>query len=249
MLSRSLHAQSLPSRLAASPNPRKAVFFWLVVTAEGDQYARLPLNVHLQPRDDTQSIIQTVKNFFGLPERGGISFQDQDGLTLIPRYDNFINDSSPDPIHVRVIQEPRRGRKGFTVPSSPDTPQLDGPFEMQPPFHNSRSASQAARRASLSPAPGPSRPGVLARAASNAQTTAGKSFDRSADYEAANGFSGSEAGSVSVSSSRRDHLASAEISVNNIVEGNRRKRAKFESSVSCCCRSHYSIVHDGRMTC
>ncbi|KKY17098.1 putative zn 2cys6 transcription factor [Diplodia seriata] len=42
--------------------------------------------------------------------------------------------------------------------------------------------------------------------------------------------SDSEAGEGSVTSSRRDNVASAEISLDNIVEGGRRKRAKFDSS-------------------
>lgn len=67
---------------------------------------------------------------------------------------------------------------------------------------------------------------------SNASQRNGRSFDA----DALNGFSDSDAGSVSVTSSRRDVLASADISVENIVEGNRRKGAKFESSVG-----HFSL--------
>jgi hypothetical protein len=47
--------------------------------------------------------------------------------------------------------------------------------------------------------------------------------------------SDSDGGNASVTSSRKgkiDVLASAEISVDNIVEGGRRKRARFDSSVS-----------------
>ena len=49
------------------------------------------------------------------------------------------------------------------------------------------------------------------------------------------GYSSSEGEEGSVTSSRKaksEQLASADISLNNILEGNRRKRAKFESSVS-----------------
>lgn len=55
-----------------------------------------------------------------------------------------------------------------------------------------------------------------------------------------NGYSSSDGGAGSVTSSRKarsEQLASAEISTTNIVEGNRRKRAKFESSVSLLCTS------------
>ena len=48
----------------------------------------------------------------------------------------------------------------------------------------------------------------------------------------ADGYSDSDGGNGSVTSSRREAHVSAEISVNNIVEGGRRKRAKFDSSVS-----------------
>ena len=53
--------------------------------------------------------------------------------------------------------------------------------------------------------------------------------------EAIKGYSSSDGEGGSVTSSRKaksEQLASAEISLNNILEGNRRKRAKFESSVS-----------------
>ena len=49
------------------------------------------------------------------------------------------------------------------------------------------------------------------------------------------GYSSSDGEGGSVTSSRKaksEQLASADISLNNILEGNRRKRAKFESSVS-----------------
>jgi len=53
--------------------------------------------------------------------------------------------------------------------------------------------------------------------------------------DAANGYSSSDGGAGSVSGSRKarsEQFARAEISLENVVEGGRRKRAKFESSVS-----------------
>ena len=53
--------------------------------------------------------------------------------------------------------------------------------------------------------------------------------------DAMKGYSSSDGEGGSVSSSRKaksEQLASADISLDNILEGNRRKRAKFESSVS-----------------
>ena len=56
-----------------------------------------------------------------------------------------------------------------------------------------------------------------------------------ANNDAANGYSSSDGGAGSISGSRKarsEQFASAEISLDNVVEGGRRKRAKFESSVS-----------------
>ena len=53
--------------------------------------------------------------------------------------------------------------------------------------------------------------------------------------DAGNGYSSSDNGAGSISGSRKarsEQFASAEISLDNVVEGGRRKRAKFESSVS-----------------
>ncbi len=53
--------------------------------------------------------------------------------------------------------------------------------------------------------------------------------------DAMKGYSSSDGEGGSVTSSRKarsEQLASADISLDNILEGNRRKRAKFESSVS-----------------
>ena len=61
--------------------------------------------------------------------------------------------------------------------------------------------------------------------------------------DAMKGYSSSDGEEGSVTSSRKaksEQLASADISLNNILEGNRRKRAKFESSVSITTnRLHY----------
>jgi hypothetical protein len=68
---------------------------------------------------------------------------------------------------------------------------------------------------------------------SRGSSTHGSHHDPNSD--AVNGYSSSDGGHGSVSGSRKaksEQLASAEISLDNIVEGGRRKRAKFESSVS-----------------
>jgi hypothetical protein len=110
---------------------------------------------------------------------------------------------------------------------------------MLPPMHHhqvgSRAGSRHARQ-SHSPQPGRGRrsasvskrhrPSVKSRGNSSHGSFAGANGDGYSDSEDENG---------SVSSSRRSRkepLASADISVDNIVEGGRRKRAKFDSSVS-----------------
>lgn len=162
--------------------------FKLVVSEDQSQYARLPLRIRVNKRDDTQSIIDTVKAFFGIPDNRGVSFEDADGHKIIPQYDNFhAKGENVGEFVVRVMLEP------------------GAPQDIEP--------APMATAASPVPALSPMKLEDLNRPVG---------FDH--------GYGGSDAGSVS--SSRRDNLASAEISVDNIVEGGRRKRTKFESSVS-----------------
>ena len=89
------------------------------------------------------------------------------------------------------------------------------------------------------------RPGRSSRSASAQQQrprTCGMSHEDSfqkhlekLNSDTTKGYASSDGEGGSVTSSRKarsEQLASAEISLDNIVEGNRRKRAKFESSVS-----------------
>ncbi|EEY13937.1 conserved hypothetical protein [Verticillium alfalfae VaMs.102] len=75
----------------ASP---KKVTFELLFT-ETQVRGRLPMRVDIFPHDSTDSIVTTVKNFYGLYSgptgSRGVSFEDQDGTTLIARYENFRN--------------------------------------------------------------------------------------------------------------------------------------------------------------
>ncbi|KAL1639908.1 hypothetical protein SLS58_007495 [Diplodia intermedia] len=196
--------------------------------------ARLPMRVNIWPHDTTESIVATVKNFHGIYDGQGygVSFEDRHGNTLIARYENFehnmtvfvrripqdIDDFNPTP---RQSLSPRKNR-------------LDEPFQMLPPQLHSQPPSLSIRNRSLSPdnqrgrrsvsggtnRKSRSRPGLKIRATSSH----GSLPDYNGDY------SDSEAGEGSVTSSRRDNVASAEISLDNIVEGGRRKRAKFDSS-------------------
>jgi hypothetical protein len=246
-----MRAPAMPaSPYASAPPPKHVTFEYILPETpagpEGPQQrARLPMRVNIWPHDATDSIITTVKNFYGLYEVGGVSFEDKDGCTLIARYENFQDRQT---VHVRVIDEVASSNGTPRTSMSPKRPSLGPPFEMGPPHANqmqpgSRPASRAARNRSMSPhisretrsvsvSTNPksrSRPSIRGRAGS-----AHGSF-ADANGQLAQDMSDSDGGNASVTSSRRgkiDVVASAEISVENIVEGGRRKRARFDSSVS-----------------
>ncbi|KAF2838374.1 hypothetical protein M501DRAFT_936398 [Patellaria atrata CBS 101060] len=224
----------------------KHVSFELLLN-EGPQHrARLPMRVNIFPHDATESIITTVKNFYGLYEGKGVSFEDSRGNTLIAQYENLENNMV---VYVRVVHEEVDAHEAYSQASrpsvSPTKPYLAEPIQMLPPqLHGSnlsRPSSRTARKRSVSPhshrgrrstsvSTNPksrARPGMKSRGTSSQ----GGSFNELNGDIA--GYSDSDGGNASVTSSRRskmEQVASAEISVDNIVEGGRRKRAKFDSS-------------------
>ncbi|EMD90337.1 hypothetical protein COCC4DRAFT_56976 [Bipolaris maydis ATCC 48331] len=221
--------------------PKKHVSFELLLPQSPAHKARLPMRVDIYPHDTTDSIITTVKNFYGLYERRGVIFEDRHGNTLIARFENFehgmtvyvrvspesldADEYSPDPRQTTV--SPRRPR-----------PHLEEAFQMLPPHqHNQTGTRAGSRHARQSHSPHPSR-GRRSASISKRMRPSTKSRGNSShdSFAEANGddYSDSEGEHGSVTSSRRSRkepLASAEISVDNIVEGGRRKRAKFDSSV------------------
>ncbi|CAE7033284.1 Zn clus domain containing protein [Pyrenophora teres f. teres] len=230
----SAHGSLSPSKQM----PKKHVSFELLLPQSPAHKARLPMRVDIYPHDTTDSIITTVKNFYGLYERRGVIFEDRHGNTLIARFENFEHGMT---IYVRVSPESIDADDYSPDPRqqtiSPRRPRLhlDEAFQMLPPHHHqqagSRSGSRHARQ-SHSPQPGRGRRSV---SASKRMRPSAKSRANSSHGSFANGddYSDSEGEHGSVTSSRRSRkepLASAEISVDNIVEGGRRKRAKFDSS-------------------
>ena len=234
----------------------KNVAFELLFDGGTNHRARLPMRVQIFPHDTTDSIVTTVKNFYGLYEGAakGVSFEDDRGNTLIARYENFQNNMI---IYVRVIQDYSQAwQTNGQIPThaaSPNSAQrihpLEEPFQMLPPQPAqalnygqplSRPSSRIARKKSVSPLPGRnsrstsvqktrSRTGVMSREDSF------QSHLDNLNSDAIKGYASSDGEGGSVTSSRKarsEQLASAEISLDNILEGNRRKRAKFESSVS-----------------
>ncbi|KAI4119548.1 MAG: hypothetical protein LQ345_000545 [Seirophora villosa] len=235
-----------------SPVP-KNVAFELLFDGPNTR-ARLPMRVQIFPHDTTDSIVTTVKNFYGLYDgaAAGVSFEDERGNTLIARYENLMNDMT---VYVRVIPDysqasfshGRAGRISASPTGASRAPHLDDPFHMPPPNLSqhtafdqpfSRPSSRVACKRDSSPRANDYGRSVSApkhRPRSDVKSR-DSSLPRDAEgpnSDAGYAYSDSDGGAGSVNSSRKTRselLASAEISVNNIVEGGRRKRAKFESS-------------------
>ncbi|KAF2199752.1 hypothetical protein GQ43DRAFT_398024 [Delitschia confertaspora ATCC 74209] len=196
--------------------------------------ARLPMRVNIYPHDTTDSIITTVKNFYGLYERKGVVFEDRHGAILIARYENFAHNMV---VYVKVIEDPET-EEYSSLPSeamSPRRRRVDDPFQMPPPALN-RPDLQPTRQ-SNSPQPGRGRRSASASTHKSRAKPLAKSRGTSSHGSFADPhgdlYSDSDGGSASVTSSRRgrkEQVASADISLDNIVEGGRRKRAKFDSS-------------------
>lgn len=219
------------------------------------------MKVKVHSHDTLESIVTTVRNFYGLynnPSQShgrAISFEDKEGNTLIVRYEN-LNEGMT--VYVRVNEDPI-GAVTTYGPHSYDThakPQpasydIDDVYHMPPPQPAkalnygqvvSRPASRTSQARSASPVRGRRRdslqtesvlPTKKARSRSGFQnsrpsSTHGNSFDN-IHSDGLTGYSSGDGASGSVSS--KANMGNTEISLDNIVEGGRRKRAKFESSV------------------
>lgn len=175
-----------------------------------------------------------MKNFYGLYHGGkGVSFEDDRGNTLIARYENFSNNMI---VYVRVIEESPPPAGAF-APNGFQPGPIDYAAQ-QLGHHLSRPASRTSRKRSPSPNGGRGR----RSASASTNPTAGKkgrsrsTKNRSANYDnrsdSINGYDSGDGAPASVSSKAKEQIGNTDISVENIVEGGRRKRAKFESSVS-----------------
>jgi hypothetical protein len=200
----------------------------------------LPLRVSIYPHDTTDSIITTVKNFYGLYSgpgvSKGISFEDEDGNTLIARYENFHNHMT---VHVRLIEEPLGPHFSALLNASrsysnadihpitgPQQADVSGPTSGPPRLRSpSPNGGRGRRSTSTGTNPAGTKKGRSRSSRNRAQVNGdghGDSF---------NGYSSSDGASGSVGGRAKEQLGNTDISVENIVEGGRRKRAKFESSV------------------
>ena len=230
-------------------HPPKTVSFELLFDGVRNVRSRLPMRVQIYPHDTTESIIASVKSFFGLYDPTGVSFEAGNGSTMIASYDNFDDNTT---VSVRVVPDGSvntslQAAWAYKSASPPGPKEMEDFAPMLPPQPTqilnygqplSRPMSRVSRKQSVSPKPaqGRSANNSKSRPRSGAKSQA-SSFQAGLDElnDAHNGYSSSDgvAGSVSGSrTARSEQLATAEISVDNILEGGRRKRAKFESSVS-----------------
>ncbi|KAF4987703.1 hypothetical protein FDECE_15332, partial [Fusarium decemcellulare] len=241
-----------PSSNGGSVSPQqtatpKNVAFELLFRESPQYRARLPMRVQIYPHDTTDSIVTTVKNFYGLYSgptgSKGVSFEDDHGNTLIARYENFRNNMI---VYVRVIEEPPVNPAAY-APHPYQSPSVGAhpyyadngyPPHQAPRFAQdiSRPTSPSSRR--RSPSPNTAR----GRRSASTSTNGKKGRSRSSKNrgsaarshtelysDSINGYSSSdEVGSAS--GKNKDQLPTTDISVENIVEGGRRKRAKFDSS-------------------
>ena len=218
-------------RASPAKKDQKHVVFQLIDPEDPRFQARLPMRVMISTHDTTESIIATVKNFYGLYECG-VSFENKEGISIVAAYDNFEKDMT---VFVRVVPQPASARKEPARDSaSPKKPSLGAPFLPQPSPGNSpsKAGARSAGARSMSPQSDVCRRSMSAAPGSRPRPQRTKSKDNGAMEEDA-GYSSGDNGGGSVTSSRRSktELVNAEISVDNIVEGGRRKGA-FESSVS-----------------
>ncbi|OBT92088.1 hypothetical protein VE01_09767 [Pseudogymnoascus verrucosus] len=244
------------------PNPTpKSVAFELLVPERPQYRARLPMRVQIYPHDTTDSIITTVKNFYGLYNGSGgptgIIFEDERGNTLIARYENLRDNMN---VYVRVIEaspphvSPTYGPMSYhsVSPTTGEQGHYNGNSHHMPPPQPAqalsygqpapRPDSRASRKRSVSPNSGRGRrsasasanpPNKKARSQSGYKSRNSSAHGSFADIysDGVNGYSSGDGAPCSVSSkTKSEHLGNTEISLDNIVEGGRRKRAKFESS-------------------
>lgn len=231
-----------PGAVAMSPDPPPKNVAFELLFLEAPQYrARLPLRVQIFRHDSTDSIVTTVKNFYGLYAGAtgskGVSFEDKDGNTLIARYENFYNNMV---VYVRVFEELVTDPTVYTYQAPHPMAQTYHPNES---FHTQHPAQDHLRPASRSPtrrsqSPHSSRgrrsgsagsAGLKRRPRSSKNRSTTSQADALSDH--GNGYSSDEGAASTASGRTREQFGNTDISVENIVEGGRRKRAKFESCV------------------
>lgn len=197
-----------------------------------------PKTFYIRPHDTTDSIMDTVKHLFGLSRQYelGISLEDCHGLSFIPSHENFadgmmvyvrIEDSLPRNFAHRHSYDLRR--------SHPAASRSSASYSA-----SSRSVSPQSRgRRSCSAAALHGRPRSLKRpaaAASQAAATADADADAEPElwHPDAHWYLPHQSllpDEEEEPRTKAASVASADISLENIVEGSRRKRPKFSADV------------------
>lgn len=237
--------------------PGKSVAFELLVTNSFRHTARLPMKVKVHSHDTIESIVTTVKNFYGLYNNPGqthipaISFEDKEGNTLIVRYENLSEGMT---VYVRVSEDPAgitgvyphrpydaRSNHSFDVGDTYQMPPPQPAKALNYAPETSHYTSRASRNRSVSPARGrlndschiePVSPLKKARSRSGYKSRNSSTHGNIVDNIHSDGMTGYSSGDGAPGSvSSRTNIGNTDISLDNIVEGGRRKRAKFESSV------------------
>ncbi|KAJ5488719.1 hypothetical protein N7539_003609 [Penicillium diatomitis] len=221
--------RDLQSRRPPTP---KNVAFELLLDDNSKVRARIPMRVQIYPHDTTDSIVTTVKNFYGIYDgtASGVSFEDEHGTTLIARYENLKNNGT---VYVRVIPIQSFGEPCYTgYPAERKRPSLGEPFQMTESMMSSmdqasRPPSRLARKRSISPSNRSRRSASQHKQASRSGLKSrGSSHAGYPDEDL--GLSDSE--STYSRKTRGDTFASSDISMENILQDGRRKRPKFDSS-------------------
>lgn len=230
----------------------KSVAFELLLTQSPQHRARIPMRVQIYPHDTTESIVTTVKNFYGLYSTSicmiGVSFEDEDGNTLIARYENFRNNMI---VYVRVISEPIPPAEIYGTPAYMSTttglqkPHFSDNTHQTLPLLSAqaskydqnlpRATTGDSHNRSVSPNQGNmnsisvkktrSRSGLKGRGL----ITQGNLPENHTNVHEGS-LNSEESSRYIVAKTKNEQIGSTEISLDNIVEGGRRKRAKFESS-------------------
>lgn len=239
-VSAGLYSRSVsPRTVAARDPPSKRVNFVIKPPHRG----REKMRVDIAFRDTTESIMTSVKTFFGIHTNlgfsEGLSLEGEHGNTIIARYENFQENGT---VYVRIIEEPIETISSGTLGSAQGVHDTNGyPLQGTPQLeaHAARPASWASQLRSPSPNGGRGRRST----STAANLTAGKKGrSRSSKtrtevngHGLGDSFSSYTNGDGAAGSSGRskEPVGNTDISVENIVEGGRRKRTKFESAVSC----------------
>lgn len=224
------HSRSTRSHAA------KSVCFELLLDDRSKTRARIPLRVLVNTHDTTESIITTVKSFYGIYDGNPVSFEDAAGNTLIASYDNFNHDTT---VYVRsVAGQAQPPQPVANIQDSPRKPSLGDPFSMLPPHMREHSRSPSRRSSSRNFSKRSVSPSRDRGRRSNSQQQRGSHADsRNSSAHGSyrdNDFSDSDTGQSSISGSKKarsEQFASSEISAANVLQDGRRGGPIFDSSV------------------